>query len=69
MGFPRQEYWSRLLFLTPGDLSDPGVESASPVSLVLAAGSLPLCHPRLGADDNVCREGGKDQGGVIRNES
>ena len=69
MGFPRQEYWSRLLFLTPGDLSDPVIEPASPVSLVLAVGSLPLCHPRLGADDNVCREGGKDQGGVIRKES
>ena len=23
MGFPRQEYWSELLFPPPGDLSDP----------------------------------------------
>ena len=26
MGFPRQEYWSRLPFSTPGDLPDPGIE-------------------------------------------
>ena len=30
MGFFRQEYWSRLLFPTPGDLSYPGIEPASP---------------------------------------
>ena len=24
MGFSRQEYWSGLPFLTPGDLPDPG---------------------------------------------
>ena len=29
MGFPRQEYWSGLLFAPPGDLPDPGTESAS----------------------------------------
>ena len=29
MGFSRQEYWSRLLFLPPGGLSDPGIEPAS----------------------------------------
>ena len=26
MGFPRQEYWSRLPFPTPGDLPNPGIE-------------------------------------------
>ena len=26
MGFPRQEYWSGLLFPSPGDLPDPGIE-------------------------------------------
>ena len=26
MGFPRQEYWSRLLFPSPGDLPYPGIE-------------------------------------------
>ena len=30
MGFPRQEYWSGLAFLSPGDLSDPGIELLSP---------------------------------------
>ena len=33
--FSRQEYWSGLPFLSPGDLPDPGIES---VSLVLAGG-------------------------------
>ena len=26
MEFSRQEYWSGLPFLSPGDLSDPGIE-------------------------------------------
>ena len=30
MGFPRQEYWSELLFSSSGDLLIPGVESTSP---------------------------------------
>ena len=34
-GFPRQEYWSGLLFPSPGDLSNPGTE---PVFPVLAGG-------------------------------
>ena len=29
-GFPRQEYWSGLLFLSPGDLPNPGIEFTSP---------------------------------------
>ena len=32
MGFPRQEYWSGLLFSSPGDLPDPGIEPGSPTS-------------------------------------
>ena len=36
MGFSRQEYWSVLPCPPPGDLPDPGTESASPVSPVLA---------------------------------
>ena len=27
--FPRQEYWSGLLFPSPGDLPNPGVEPGS----------------------------------------
>ena len=30
MGFPRQEYWSGLPFLSPGDLSHPEIELTSP---------------------------------------
>ena len=30
MGFPRPEYWSGLPFPSPGDLSDPRLEAASP---------------------------------------
>ena len=37
----RQEYWSELLFPTPGDLPDPGIK---PVSPALQANSLPLNH-------------------------
>uniref|UniRef100_A0A4W2FI99 Uncharacterized protein n=1 Tax=Bos indicus x Bos taurus TaxID=30522 RepID=A0A4W2FI99_BOBOX len=31
LGFSRQEYWSGLPFPSPGDLPDPGFETASPV--------------------------------------
>ena len=30
MDFSRQEYWSGFQFPSPGDLPDPGIESASP---------------------------------------
>ena len=30
MGFPRQEYWSELPFLSPGDLPNPRIEPSSP---------------------------------------
>ena len=30
VGFPRQEYWSGLLFPSPGDLPNPGIELACP---------------------------------------
>ena len=32
MGFPRQQYWSGLPFLSPGDLPDPGIEPVPPAS-------------------------------------
>ena len=35
-GFSRQEYWSGLPFLPPGDLPNPGIEPASPESPALA---------------------------------
>ena len=33
MGFSRQEYWSGLLFPSPGDLPDPGIEPRSPTQV------------------------------------
>ena len=46
MGFSRQGYyWSQLPFPPPGDLPNPGIESASPVSPALAGRFfLPLSH-------------------------
>ena len=41
MGFPRQEYWNGLLFPSPGDLPDKGME---PASAAWQADSLPLSH-------------------------
>ena len=41
VGFSRQEYWSGLPFLFPGDLPDLGVEPASPT---LQAESLLMGH-------------------------
>ena len=41
MGFPRQEYWSGLLFPSPGNLLDPGIKPMSPA---LQAYSLLLSH-------------------------
>ena len=41
MGFPKQEYWSALPFLSPRDLPDTGIEPSSPA---LQANSLPLSH-------------------------
>ena len=42
MDFSRQEYWSGLLFLSPGDLPDPGIKPWSPA---LQADSLPSEPP------------------------
>ena len=38
MGFPKQEYWSRLPFPSSEDLSDPGIKPGSPA---MQADSLP----------------------------
>ena len=42
MGFSRQEYWSGLLFLPPGDLPNSETEHTSSASPALQADSLPL---------------------------
>ena len=36
MGFPREEYWSEWSLPPPGDLPDPNIEPASPMSPALA---------------------------------
>jgi len=41
MEFSRQEYWSGLLYLPPGNLPDPGFELVSPA---LQAESIALNH-------------------------
>ena len=42
VGFSKQEYWSGLQFLSPGDFPDPGIEPTSLASPTLEADSLPL---------------------------
>ena len=44
MGFPRQEYWSRLPCPPLGDLPNPRIEPASPKAPTLQADSLQLSH-------------------------
>ena len=51
MEFSRQEHWSSLPFPSPGDLPDPSIEPASPMSLALQVDSLltePLGKPQEG---------------------
>ena len=44
MELSRQEYWSRLPYLPPGDLPDPGIKPVSPAAPALQVESLPLSH-------------------------
>ena len=44
LGFSRQEYWSRLLCPSSGDLFGPGIKPVSPLAPALQADSLPLSH-------------------------
>ena len=57
IGFSRQEYWSRLPFLPPGDLPHPGIE---PASSTLADGFFIICATWealwLGMADYICLE-------------
>ena len=46
MGFSRQEYWSGLLFPSPGDLLDLGIELESLESPALREDSLPTEPPK-----------------------
>ena len=53
MGFSRQEYWSGVPFLSPGDLSNPGIEAGSPT---LQADALPSEPPGKLADGDYSHE-------------
>ena len=44
MEFSRQEYWSGLPLLPPGDHPYPGIKPRSPAAPALQVGSLPLSH-------------------------
>ena len=45
MEFSRQEYWSGLLFPSPGDLPNPRIKPASLVSPALAGGLFTIMPP------------------------
>ena len=45
MEFSRQEYWSGLLFPSPGDLLKPGIEPVCPMSSALAGVSFITVPP------------------------
>jgi len=56
MGFSRQEYWSRLPFPPPGDLSDSEIEL---VSLALAGGFFTTEQPGKSINKNISTQIGK----------
>ena len=47
MGFPRQEYWSRLPFPSPGNLPNPGIEPTSLALVGIFFTVAPLGSPSL----------------------
>ena len=52
MGCSRQELWSGLPVPPPGDLPNPGIESASLMSPALAGGCLTAALPGKGGMNN-----------------
>ena len=57
MGFFRQDCWSGLPYPPLGDLPDPGIEPASPVSPALASEFFTTEPP--GKSINSCQRGAK----------
>ena len=53
--FFRQEYWSGLPFLSPGDLLDPGIYPVSPAFPALAGGFFYHCATRKAWDRSLAR--------------
>ena len=54
MGLSRQEYWSRLQFLPPGNLSDLGIEPTSPVSPALSGRFFNIEPPGKSLTPKMC---------------
>ena len=50
MGFSRQEYWSGLLFPSPGNLPDPGIKPRSSALQADALPSEPPGKPTIGSE-------------------
>ena len=50
-GFSRQEYWNGLLFPSPGDLPDPGIDPGSPALQEDSLLSEPPGQPQLGSTE------------------
>ena len=62
MGFPRQEYWSRLPLPSPGD-RPPAIEPASPALAAVPPGNgkrgspLPMSHQGSPKNTELCSKG------------
>ena len=56
VGFSRQEYWSGLLFPSPGDLPNPGIKPGSPALQADALPSEP--HSSCNFSIRYCRKEG-----------
>ena len=58
MGFSRQEYWSRLPWPSPRDLSDPGIKPGSPAlqadALPSEPSRKPPLHVKYGGKEHLC---------------
>ena len=56
MGFSRQQYWSALPFLPPGDLPKPRIEYLSPASSSLTGGVFTAEPPGKSPNYVTCLE-------------
>ena len=61
MEFPRQAYWSGLLFPSPGDLPDPGIEVTFPALAVGFFITIPTGKSHSNGTYNLKQEKEADQ--------
>ena len=54
VGFPRQEYWNGLPFLSPGDLPDSGFEPRPPALQADSLPSEPPGKPEMSPTIQIC---------------